>query len=234
MTSEGPDTRPALRVCVSAPVASFRDPLYSGVQVGLPCPPPATVAGMLAAAAGGWTAVEVDTRFAMAFEATGYGIDVETFHPLDGSGKKADPTPKDRHFLCGVSLTVWLLDDIDLWQRRFRRPVWPLRLGRSQDLVGVRTFRVTVSRGRGYQRRALVPDSESPAGLLLRLPTAVSIARDRTRWDGYRYRVGRAPGADHLLDDVWVDPTGQAIVPLPPSHPVHAGSQDAMPRSAPR
>ncbi|WP_432832852.1 hypothetical protein [Dactylosporangium sp. CA-092794] len=30
-------------------------------------------------------------------------------------------------------MTIWLLDDIDGWRARLRRPVWALHLGRSQD-----------------------------------------------------------------------------------------------------
>ena len=136
----------ALEVEVTAPVASFRNPLYAGVQVGLPCPPPSTVGGILAAAAGGWPRVDPRLRFAMSFQALGSGEDLETYHPLDAAGGRTDPTPKDRHFLAGVTLTVWLFDDLAGWERALRRPVWPLRLGRSQDLATARTRRVELYR----------------------------------------------------------------------------------------
>src|SRR5690606_33327891 len=145
-------------VTVTAPIVSFRNPLYAGVQVTLPCPPPATVGGMLAAAAGGWGAVRPDTRFAMAFHARGSGADLETYHPLDATGKKANPTPRERGFLADVTLTVWLTADVELWERRLRRPVWPLRLGRSQDLVAVRTRRVQLRSGPGRQGSAVLPE----------------------------------------------------------------------------
>jgi CRISPR-associated protein Cas5t len=210
----------ALEATVTAPVVSFRNPLYAGVQVALPCPPPATVAGMLAAAAGGWDEVDPELRFAMAFYAGGKGVDLETYHPLEATGKKADPTPREREFLADVTLTVWLVDDVDVWERRLRRPVWPLRLGRSQDLVGVRTRRVDLAPDPGRQHAAIVPDrGDAAAGMLLRLPTAVARDRSRTRWEAYRYdRSGRST----VLTGEASTAAGQAVVLLHGTHPAHA------------
>jgi CRISPR-associated Cas5-like protein len=214
----------ALEVTVTAPVVSFRDPVYAAVARCLPCPPPATVGGMLAAAAGGWDEVPVKTTFAMTFHAGGAGIDLETYHPLDHLGGHTEPTPRDRHFLARTRLVLWLFDDIDRWAAALRRPVWPLRLGRSQDLVAVTARAVLLRRGDGRQAGAVVPAGHlGTSGRLLQLPTAISIDRARTRWDGYRYRQtvgtsGRA-AADPVLPNVWVDEQGQAVVPLPSSHP---------------
>ncbi|GAA5075677.1 CRISPR-associated Cas5-like protein [Thermocatellispora tengchongensis] len=212
----------ALEVTVSAPIVSFRNPLYAAVQVALPCPPPATVGGMLAAAAGGWGAVNPGLRFAMAFHARGQGVDLETYHPLDATGKKAEVTPRDREFLAEATLTIWLTEDLEVWQRRLRRPVWPLRLGRSQDLVRVTTRRVVLRPGPGRQGSALLPEehARSLPGTLLRLPTAVSPDRRRTRWDGYRFdRTGRSEAA---ADAAWSDEHGRAVALLPPVHPSRA------------
>ena len=210
----------ALEVTVTAPVASFRNPLYAGVQVGLPCPPPSTVAGMLAAAAGGWSRVDPSTRFAMTFHAQGEGQDLETYHPLAVRGKKADPLPRERHFLAGVTLRLWLRDDVDEWWWRFRRPRFPLRLGRSQDLVGVSSRRVTLLDEPGRQGTAVLPGDETSQGTLLRLPTAVSLHRARTRWDDYRFDpTGRA---NAVTRSGMSTPDGQAVVLLPPAHPAQA------------
>ncbi|WP_104480693.1 CRISPR-associated protein Cas5 [Actinokineospora auranticolor] len=211
-------TRTALQVVITAPVVSFRNPLYRGVQVGLPCPPPATVGGLLAAAAGGWHRVSRDLRFAMAFHARGAGEDLETYHPLVASGTKASPAPRTREFLADVTLTVWLLDDLEAWQSRMRRPIWPLCLGRSQDLVGVCLSIVELIPRPGVQGQALVPDGEQADGALLRLPTAVSPGRDRTRWESYRFdHTGRSSatlsGSGH-----WSTQSGQAVVPLEGTH----------------
>ncbi len=225
------DALDALEVTVTAPVVSFRDPMYAAVALCLPCPPPATVGGLLAAAAGGWDEMAEDLTFAMAFTARGSGIDLETYHPLDHRGRPAEPGPRDRHFLAATTLTVWVFDDVELWQQRLRRPVWPLRLGRSQDLVAVTTRTVELRRAAGRQDTAVVPAGLPGArGTLLQLPTAVSLDRARTRWDAYRHRSsGRSHGqtygpvdSDPVLDGYWVTDDGRAVVPLPPVHPVHA------------
>jgi CRISPR-associated protein Cas5t len=206
----------ALEVEVTAPVASFRNPLYAGVQAGLPCPPPATIGGMLAAAAGGWQRVPQALCFAAAFTAAGAGTDLETYHPLDARGRGTDPTPKDREFLAGVMLTLWITEDLGLWERALRRPVWPLRLGRSQDLASARTQRIRLTPGTGHQRQAIMPAELTVAGTLLRLPTAVSTDRARTRWDAYRYS---AAGSEAQIEGCWVTDDGQAVALLPPVHP---------------
>jgi len=194
------------------------------VQVGLPCPPPATVGGLLAAAAGGWRRVPAELRFAMAFSAAGRGVDLETYHPLSSSATR--PVPKDREFLAAVELRVWLLEgragwELARWEQALRRPVWPLRLGRSQDLATARTRRIRLAGGPGRQGFAVVPDAVAPkevtsSGTLLQLPTAISLDRARTRWDAYRYHTA---GSHTELHTDLCTPEGQAVVLLPPTHP---------------
>jgi CRISPR-associated Cas5-like protein len=215
----GPSDRQALQVTVTAPVVSFRNPLYSGVQVTLPCPSPATVGGMLAAAAGGWGEVDPALSFAMTFHARGRGTDLETYHPLDASGRKASPAPRNRDFLVDVTLRLWLFADAEVWRRRLRRPRWPLRLGRSQDLVGLYLRMVPVREEPGSLGGALVLESavDAPASTRLRLPTAVSLDRARTKWDSYRFDpTGRGR---HLVTGSWSTDDGQALFPLPSPHP---------------
>lgn len=209
----------ALEATVRAPIVSLRNPLYAGVQVGMPCPAPSTVAGFLASAIGGWQRMPQATRFAMAFHAHGQGRDLETYHPLHHKGSKTDPIPRERPFHADVTLTIWLLEDIDTWEAALRRPVWPMRLGRSQDLASARTRRIELTAGRGRQGHALVPAELTQAGALLRMTTATSEDRSRTRWDAYRYA---ASGTDEELDSERVTPEGQAVILLPPAHPAAA------------
>ncbi|MFG1859047.1 CRISPR-associated protein Cas5 [Actinomadura geliboluensis] len=207
----------ALELTVTAPVVSFRNPLYDGLQIGLPCPPPSTVGGMLAAAAGGWDRVPDGTRFAMAFHAAGSGTDLETYHPLGSPGTQTNVTIKDREFLARVTLTVWLTDDIDLWTRAIRRPVWPLKLGRSQDLVTATTELVQLTRAGGRQGHAVVPfDVPGAAGTAMRLTTVISDDRARFKWDSYRYAPS---GARVEIDTELATERGQAVAMLPPVHP---------------
>jgi CRISPR-associated protein Cas5t len=211
----------ALQVTVTAPVTSFRDRLYDGVQAGLPCPPPSTAGGFLASAAGGWRRTPPGTRFAMAFTARGSGTDLETYHPLDARGTTSSPTPKERPFLADVTLTIWLVSDLELWEAAMRRPVWPMRLGRSQDLAAARTRRLALGSGKGFQGQAIVPGSTSNAGTLLRLPVTISEDRSRTRWGEFRYA---ATGSTHEISADYVTPDGQAIALLPPVHPDALGA----------
>lgn len=204
----------ALEVTVTAAVASFRDPLYSAIQKSLPCPPPATIGGMLAAAAGGWDHVDPDTRFAAAFTAAGDGVDVETWHPIGSNGKRFDAQPRDRDFLVDVKLSIWFTMDVEIWLHRLRRPVYGLTLGRSQDLAGVSTRIVH-----------LIESTDVPIGQTifptdevgnLRLPTAVSHDRGRTRWGSYWYFPD---GGDRPIGPAKTTEDGRAVVLLPYTHP---------------
>jgi CRISPR-associated endonuclease/helicase Cas3/CRISPR-associated protein Cas5t len=177
---------------------------------------------MFAAAAGGWANVDPRLRFAMAFRARGSGTDLETYHPWEASGRIADSIPRARGFLADVTLTVWLLDDLDRWERFLRRPVFPVRLGRSQDLVGLRSCRVELYDRPGRQGAAVVPRHKAATGVILRLPSAVSLDRSRTRWDDYQYNAGHRASSCEYPARLSTD-SGQAVALLPPTHPVHAG-----------
>lgn len=207
---------PALQVIVTAPVVSFRDRLYDGVRAGLPCPPPSTVGGFLASMVGGWRRMPAATRFAMTFTARGAGVDLETYHPLDARGTASAPVPQERPFLADATLTIWLINDLQLWEAAIRRPVWPVRLGRSQDLASARATRAILEAGPGRQGQAVVPAALTQAGSLLRLTTAISEDRSQTRWGEYRYA---ATGGNREIDGDYVTSEGQAIVFLPPTPP---------------
>lgn len=207
----------ALELIVTAPVVSFRNPLYDGLQVGLPCPPPSTVGGLLAAAAGGWDRVPGHTRFAMTFHAAGAGTDLETYHPLGSPGAPTNLTIKGRDFLAHVTLTVWLTEDIGLWAHAIRRPVWPLRLGRSQDLVSATARLVELVASGGCQGHAIVPfDIPNAVGTAIRLTTVISDDRARFKWDSYRYA---SSGARTEIDTGLATEHGQAVAMLPLVHP---------------
>jgi len=154
----------ALQIIVTAPVVSFRDRLYDGVQAGLPCPPPSTVGGFLASAAGGWQRMPPATRFAMAFTARGAGTDLETYHPLDARGTASDPVPRERAFLADATLTIWLVSDLcgrgvrprPRPSRRFaRRPLLPWPRGLPETWP---PHQIVGGRGYGGQEFELVFD----------------------------------------------------------------------------
>ena len=148
MNAHGTEELHAVRAEFSAPVASFRDPMFPGVTRCLPVPPPATLRGMLAAATGSRTE---PITLGVSAHAEGGGIDLETYHPIsmDGanpavSGRvragKGGMTIRNRPFLAMLHVTVWIPDpDGSRIAAALRRPVWGLRLGRSQDAVYLRS-----------------------------------------------------------------------------------------------
>ncbi|MFE0422121.1 CRISPR-associated protein Cas5 [Streptomyces sp. NPDC058953] len=222
---------PAWRLTFYAPVASFRDPFFPGLTRGLPVPPPSTVRGLLAAATG---EPYESLVFGMAAWSEGEGVDAETYHPIDAGGAnpavagrvragKGGMTLRMRPFRADVHLTVWLPGpEGDRVSQAFRRPVWGLRLGRSQDLVHLEE-RVEV---------ALVPATEAVVGAA-RAPTtghdvpyatvhrmAASISTDRmtSRWTDYLWcdaPAGRYP-VRGAYEDTDYRKKGQALWLLEP------------------
>ncbi len=206
----------AVRIELYAPVASFRDPMFPGVSRCLPIPPPSTVRGMLAAATGNPSEPVV---IGMAACADGRGVDAETYHPIaaDGSNPpvrgrvregKGGMTIRERPFLAGVRVTLWIPEpDGQGIARALRRPVWGLRLGRSQDLVYIRSVSsVTLHPA----ERAVVGHALAPVGghtsaraAVLRLANQVGLDRLRTTYGDYLWCA--EPGGWEAVHDAYRD-----------------------------
>lgn len=185
-------TRPvaAVRAELVVPVASFRDPMFPGVTHCLPVPPPATLRGMLAAATGN-PAEPVTIGWAASAE--GGGVDLETYHPInvDGSNPavggrvravKGGMTIRNRPFLAMLSVTVWIPEpDGGRIAAALRRPVWGLRLGRSQDIAYLRAVTAVelVPAADAVVGHALAPvgGHADPAALTVQLSEWVSADR---------------------------------------------------------
>ena len=206
----------ALEVTVTAPVASFRNPLYAGVQVGLPCPPPPPLVECWPRRPAAGRSVDRELRFAHGLLRPWAGTDLETYHPLEPG-----PAKPSRRQCTGSSsptctLQLWLVDDLDLWERRLRRPVWPLRLGRSQDLVGHRGERTPLVATPGTQGYALIPpgddrtwQADAPSHGRVTGPLAYPLGQ-------LPVRPGRA--GRHAVGELSA-PDGRAVMLLPPTHP---------------
>ncbi|WP_244809075.1 CRISPR-associated protein Cas5 [Streptomyces sp. So13.3] len=207
---------PAWRLEFYAPVASFRDPLFPGITHGLPVPPPSTVRGLLAAATG---RPSEPVTFGMAAWSEGGGIDAETYHPIAAGGAnpavsgrvregKGGMTIRDRPFLAGVHLTLWLPgEDGDRIARALRRPRWPLRLGRSQDLVHPleRDHVLLEPADEAVVDHALAPvgGHDVPFATVHRLAASISTDRMTTSWADYQWcdePTGRRPVHDAYQD----------------------------------
>ncbi|MEV5501629.1 CRISPR-associated helicase Cas3' [Nonomuraea fuscirosea] len=225
----------AVRVDLYAPVASFRDPMFPGVSRCLPVPPPSTVRGMLAAATG---RVSEPVTLGLAASADGRGVDAETYHPIaaDGSNPavagrvaagKGGMTIRDRPFLIGVRLTIWIpAPEGERIADALRRPVWGLRLGRSQDLVHVVSVReVTLQpaqRARVGHALAPVGSHEAPLATTLRLAESISSDRGRTEYRSYQWCS--EPAGEHAVTGAYRD--GDQAVWL--SSPTASDEHDAQ------
>lgn len=146
----------ATRVRLHAEVASFRHPFFvTGHQPSASFPPPSTIHGLCAAALGVWPDPEQFT-FGLHFVWRARAQDLEHQHlaqraapgtklmlpGADGPRKATTEIgvqPVVREFLFGCELTLYLapVEACAAWSDAFRRPVWPLTLGRSQDLAEV-------------------------------------------------------------------------------------------------
>ncbi|MEC3996094.1 CRISPR-associated protein Cas5 [Actinacidiphila sp. DG2A-62] len=207
---------PAWRAEFHAPVASFRDPLFPGVTRGLPVPPPSTVRGMLAAATGESLEPVV---LGMAAWSEGSGVDTETYHPIAADGTnpssggrvravKGGMTIRDRSFLVDVHLTVWLPEpDGERIAQALRRPRWPLRLGRSQDVVHLEALRRVELQpaATAVVDHALAPRDGHAVGAAFdyRMATQVSLDRLTTAWSDYLWcdePTGEQPVSGALRD----------------------------------
>ncbi|MCK9878902.1 CRISPR-associated protein Cas5 [Frankia sp. Ag45/Mut15] len=214
----------ALRIELAVPFASFRDPMFPGVSRCLPVPPPSTVRGMLAAATG---RTSEPVPLGLAATAGAHGIDLETYHPIaaDGSNpaiggrvapRKGGMTIRERPFLADVRVTLWIPEaDGRRFEAAFRRPVWGLRLGRSQDLVhpvGPPRWTVLRPADRAMVGHAVAPAGAHTAPQAVSLRMAVSISIDRLSTD-YRPFLWCADAAgDHDLVDAFRDELdGQAV-----------------------
>ncbi|HEV8652417.1 MAG TPA: CRISPR-associated protein Cas5 [Actinomycetes bacterium] len=214
---------PAVRARLLAPVASFRDPMFPGLQAGLLVPPPATVRGLLAAAWGSYERLG-RVHVGIAFRIGGEAMDLETYHPLNTDGRMRfpgvdkGPTPLERHLVVDAELTVWAIhDNPEACAAALRRPVWALHLGRSQDLVHLVDIDVvelrTVDRGR--QGFALVPVGAVPRGTgdEYRLATWVAADRRRTRYEDFLW-AEEGGGDVETVVGALVDEGGQLVWPI--------------------
>jgi len=222
----------AIRACFFTPAASFRDPMFPGVPRCLPVPPPSTLRGMLAAATG--RAAEPVPLGVSAYPEGG-GVDDETYHPVstDGSNPaargrvaavKGGMTIRSRPFLAWLHVTIWVPDpDAGRIASALRRPVWALRIGRSQDLAYLRSVTRVVLEptAEAVVGHALAPPGgHADAGAVtVKLPARISQDRLTTTCHDYLWcaePAGRQPVIGAYRDGeqaVWLHPVPPAACP---------------------
>ncbi len=166
------------RVTVHAPITSFRHPFFVvGAQPSFDIPPPSTVHGHCASALGQWPDPQA-FFFGIHFTFRSKVRDLEHQHIATALGAKAKtmvdtdagPTratteitvqPVVREMLFDATMTLYLDPAVG---QGFRAPVFPVTLGRSQDLAEViEVTDVTLERPiRARIEHTLLPRSVRP------------------------------------------------------------------------
>lgn len=163
----------AYRVELNGWTASFRHPqLISGTQPTLPVPPPSTIYGLVAAACGEW----IDPAacpLAYVFKHAGRASDLETIYQFSNSAS-AMSNVVWREWL--VEWRLWIYFEDLAWAQKFEHPVYPLLLGRQQELAYVSELHeVSLEQRVTKLCGTAVPFPLSGAsGMLLALPIVMS------------------------------------------------------------
>ena len=114
--------------------ASFRYPAFiSGFQPTLPVPPLSTIYGLLSAAKG-MIVYPQDVSVGYVFKSRGKAVDLETIYELEAN-LKAKSNIVRREILFQPELYLYISEKS--MAESFRRPFYPLLLGRSTELAMV-------------------------------------------------------------------------------------------------
>lgn len=153
-------------------MASFRDPKFvSGVQPTLEVPPPSTVLGLMSSACGKILSPN-DVEFGYVFLYKDKGKDVELIYELTLKTKySAKSNVVIREFLTFPELYIYITDLG--FEKYFRFPMFPLLLGRTQELARVEEVkRVELKQTKPVRfGHTIVPfDFKGVGGVLIALP----------------------------------------------------------------
>lgn len=163
----------AYRVKLNGWTASFRYPqLVSGTQPTLPLPPPSTIYGLVSAAVGQWVDPR-DCRLAYVFRHAGRTKDLETIYQFSNSAS-AKSNVVWREWLTDWTLWLYLTDEA--FAQAFERPVYPLLLGRQQELAyATGSHEIILEQQATRLNGTVVPfPFQGASGMLLSLPLVMS------------------------------------------------------------
>ena len=124
-----------LRVTIEGWMASFRYPTFiSGFQPTLPSPPLSTIYGLLSAAKGEIVNSDDNIHWGYVFNSDAKAVDLESIYEIKGlKGNKSNVVK--REFLFNPKMYLYL-DNLE-YEKYFKKPAYPLVLGRSTDLAMV-------------------------------------------------------------------------------------------------
>lgn len=131
------------KIEITSWTASFRYPnLISGFQPTLEVPPISTVLGIINAASGSYQKYG-SLSLGYYFEYEAKSIDLETIYQMEGKGNTTSNNAKSnvirREFLMNASLNLYLNDETLV--KSFHNPIYPLLLGRMNDLASVKSIK---------------------------------------------------------------------------------------------
>lgn len=127
------------RIHISSWTASFRYPnMISGFQPTLPVPPLSTISGLISAAKGDYFYPDSE-KIGFVFFADAKTIDLETIYQMGQKLTQIKSNVIKREFLSDANLFLYTNNHAIV--NYFRRPVYPLLLGRSVDLASVREIK---------------------------------------------------------------------------------------------
>jgi CRISPR-associated protein Cas5t len=131
------------KIEITSWTASFRYPnLISGFQPTLEVPPISTVLGIINAASGSYQAYN-NPSLGYYFEYEAKSVDLETIYQMEGKGGTTSNNAKSnvirREFLMNASLSLYIKDERVV--KFFENPVYPLLLGRMNDLASIKSIK---------------------------------------------------------------------------------------------
>lgn len=205
-----------LRVMAEGVVTSFRYPFFvQGVQPTLPMPPLATIYGHICSALGGPFDPRL-MRVGYTFTYQAEFSDLEHLHFVDNSKDVVNPFV--RRLLFEPRLTLYVdYADLEALFWAFRRPVYPVVLGRSQDLMTYTDIRIVdlIEAEAAYFEGTLLPPEMAAAveGNTVTYTLARYIDEWRQpQWARFAALIGRGrfPAEGYLLPEgvpsrVWAD-----------------------------
>jgi CRISPR-associated protein Cas5t len=177
------------------------------MQPTLPLPPPSTIYGLVSAAAGAWVDPN-ECAVGYVFRAQGEATDLETIYQFSRSSD-AKSNVIFRQWLTDWQL--WLYFKEARWAEAFENPVFPLVLGRQQELAHVEASPTGVVTGlelsqtltKLYGTTVPFPFWEA-AGMVMALPLTMSPDLPRQAVGVRPWQLVREP-ITLQRDDVWCD-----------------------------
>lgn len=161
-----------LRILLTGWTASFRYPIFiSGFQPTLPVPPISTIYGLISAAKGDIvTPNDVDVGYVFSYESK--NVDLETIYEVKLDSNQAKSNVVKREFLFNTKLYLYIKDISFL--DYFKKPKYPLLLGRSSDLIGIEKIDIIdleKDKNIPLGKTILPIDTKGAYGIIQALPT---------------------------------------------------------------